>query len=113
MKKVFMLLALLGCTLSGFAEKKFIQLEGKKRPHGRSEVLIPSAFIDGSFLTITLEDNSEAYVSVISSTGKVVYISPLNSLQSVIDLQFLEGNNYSLEIVLGNDTYVGNFSIEE
>lgn len=53
MKKVFMLLALLCCTLSGFAEKKTIELEKKKRPHGRSEVQLPTASIDGQVLTIS------------------------------------------------------------
>lgn len=113
MKKVFMLLALLCCTLSGFAEKRPIQLTKKKEPHKRSVVQLPTASIDGSSLTITLEEYSETYVSVISSTGEVVYSSPLNFLQSVIDLQSLESSNYSLEIVQGEATYVGDFSIEE
>lgn len=30
MKKVFMLLVLLGCTLSGFAEEKYIELKNLK-----------------------------------------------------------------------------------
>lgn len=41
MKKVIMFAALLCCALSGFAEKKPLELEIDDRPLGRTEIQLP------------------------------------------------------------------------
>lgn len=113
MKKVFMLLALLGCTLSGFAEKKFIQLEEKKRPHGRSEVLLPTASIDGQVLTIEFCEATVSQVTVKGqSTQVVVYNGTFTSDQVVITLPSLPEGEYFLEIEQGDYVYIGDFEIK-
>lgn len=113
MKKVFMLLALLCCTLSGFAEKKTIELEKKKRPHGRSEVLLPTASIDGQVLTIEFTEATTSQVIVKGQSAQVVvYNSTFASGQVVITLPSLPVGEYQLEIEQGDYVYIGEFDIE-
>lgn len=113
MKKLFMLLVLLGCTLSGFAEEKFIQLEKKKRPHERSEVQLPTASIDGQVLTIEFSEAAASQVTVKGqSTQVVVYNGAFASGQVVITLPSLPEGDYCLEIEQGDYVYIGEFDIE-
>lgn len=113
MKKLFMLLVLLGCTLSGFAEEKFIQLEKKKRPHERSEVQLPTASIDGQVLTIEFSEAAASQVAVKGqSTQVVVYNGTFTSDQAVITLPSLPEGEYFLEIEQGDYVYIGEFDIE-
>ena len=112
MKKVFMLLALLCCTLSGFAEAKPIKIEKKKRPHERSEVQLPTASIDGQVLTIEFSEATASQITVISQgTQVVVYNGSFTSGLVVINLPSLPDGEYQLEIKQGDNTYVGEFNV--
>ena len=111
MKKVFMLLALLCCTLSGFAEKKAIELEKKKRPHERSEVQLPTASIDGQVLTISFVSSTNFEVSVVNASGIVVYTGAYNVQDAVITLPNLPAGEYELEIEDTNHLYSGEFEV--
>lgn len=112
MKKVFMLLALLCCTLSGFAEEKPIELEKKERPHGRGEVQLPTASIDGQVLTISFVTNCGFEVSVVDESGVVVYTGAYNVQDAVITLPNLPVGEYELEIEDAVHLYSGEFEIE-
>ena len=83
-----MLLALLCCTLSGFAEKKPIQLEKEKQPHKRNEVLLPIASIDGQILTIDFTSSTTFEVQVTDASGTVVYMGTI-----VYSMQWLRCRN--------------------
>lgn len=113
MKKVFMLLALLCCTLSGFAEKTPIELKKRKQPHGRSEIHLPTASIDGQVLTIEFTEATTSQVTVKGqSTQVVVYNGAFTSEQVVITLPSLPEGEYCLEIEQGDYVYIGEFDIE-
>lgn len=112
MKKVFMLAALLCCTLSGFAEKTPIKLEEKGQPHGRSVVQFPTATIDGQVLTISFESSYSFEVSVVDASGAVVYTSVYSSQGAVITLPNLPAGDYKLEIEDTVHLYSGEFVIE-
>ena len=112
MKKVFMLLALLWCTLSGFAEKTPIKLEKKERPHERSEVQLPIASIDGQVLTINFSEATASQITVISQgTQVVVYNGSFTNNQIVVNLPALSDGEYQLEIEQGDNLYIGDFEI--
>lgn len=114
MKKVFMFLVLLSCTLSGFAEETPIQLKKEKRPHGRSEVLLPTASIDGQVLTIEFCEATASQVAVKGqSTQVVVYNGAFTSEQVVITLPSLPEGDYCLEIEQGDYVYIGEFEIAD
>ncbi len=113
MKKVFMLLALLCCTLSGFAEKTPIKLEKKERPHGRGEVQLPTASIDGQVLTISFVTNCGFEVSVVDESGVVVYTGAYSAQGAVITLPNLSDGEYQLEIEQGGNVYIGDFEITD
>ena len=112
MKKIFMLAALLCCTLSGFAEEKPIELSQEKIPHGRSEVQLPTTFIDGQVLTISFVTNCSFEVSVVDEAGVVVYTSTYNTQGAVITLPNLPAGDYMLEIEDDAHLYSGEFAIE-
>ena len=112
MKKVFMLAALLCCTFSGFAEKKPIQIEREKQPHGRSEVQLPTAFIDGQVLTISFISSCDFEVSVVDASGAVVYTSVYSAQGAVITLPHLPAGDYKLEIEDAAHLYSGEFEVE-
>lgn len=112
MKKVVMIFALLCCTLSGFAEKKPIELEENKRPHGRSEILLPTASIDGQVLTINFASSCTFEVSIMDASGAVVYTGSHSAQGAVITLPNLPAGEYELEIEDTNHLYSGEFSIE-
>ena len=112
MKKVVMLLALLCCTLSGFAEKKPIKLEKEKQPHGRSEVQLPTASIDEQMLTISFVTSCSFEVSVVDASGAVVYTNVYSAQDVVITLPNLPAGDYKLEIEDTAHLYSGEFEIE-
>lgn len=113
MKKVFMLLVLLCCTLSGFAEKTPIQIEVLKRPQGRSEVQLPAASIDGQVLTISFVSSTNFEVSVVDASGAVVYTGSYNAQSTAITLPNLPCGDYELEIEDATHIYGGEFEIEQ
>ena len=113
MKKVFMLLALLCCMLSGFAEKKSIELEREKRPIKRNEVQLPTASIDGQTLTISFVSNCTFEVSVMDASGAVVYTGSYNAQSTAITLPNLPCGDYELEIEDATHIYGGEFEIEQ
>lgn len=112
MKKVFVLLALLCCTLSGFAEKKSIKLEREKHPHERSEIQLPTASIDGQVLTISFVSSTAFEVSVMDTSGTVVYTGAYSAQGAVIPLPNLPAGEYKLEIEETAHLYSGEFEIE-
>lgn len=112
MKKVFMLAALLCCTLSGFAEEKPIEIEIRKRPHERSGVQLPTATIDGQVLTISFESSNSFEVSVVDASGAVVYTSVYSAQGAVITLPHLPAGDYKLEIEDAAHIYSGEFEVE-
>ena len=112
MKKVFMLATLFCCTLSGFAEKKPINLEEKGQPHKRCEVLLPTASIDGQVLTISFVSGCTFEVSVVDASGAVVYTGTYNAQGTVITLPNLPAGEYELEIEDAAYLYSGEFEIE-
>ena len=110
MKKVIMLLVLLCCTLSGFAEKTPIQLKEKKRPDPRSSVQLPTAYIDGQVLTIEFSEATASQITVINQgTQVVVYNGSFTNDQIVINLPALSYGEYQLEIEQGDNLYIGDF----
>ncbi len=113
MKKVFMFLVLLSCTLSGFAEETPIQLKREKRPIRRNETQLPTASIDGQVLTIEFSEAAASQVTVKGqSTQVVVYNGTFTSDQVVITLPSLPEGEYCLEIEQGDYVYIGEFDIE-
>ena len=113
MKKVFMLLALLCCTLSGFAEETPIKLEKKERPHERSGSESPTASIDGQVLTISFVSSCTFEVSVVDASGAVVYTGSYNAQSTAITLPNLPCGDYELEIEDATHIYGGEFEIEQ
>ena len=112
MKKVFMFVVMLCCTLSGFAEKTPIQLTKKKDPHKRSVVQLPTASIDGQVLTISFVENCSFEVSVLDASGVVVYTGAYSAQGASITLPNLPVGDYDLEIEDVEYLYSGEFEIE-
>lgn len=108
-----MILALLCCTLSSFAEKKPIELEENKRPHKRSEVQLPTASIDGLVLTIDFVSSTTFEVAVVNASGVVVYTGVYSAQGAVIILPNLPVGEYQLEIEDAEHLYGGEFEIEQ
>lgn len=106
-----MFAALLCCTLSGFAEKKPIKLEENKRPHGRSEVQLPTASIDGQVLTIDFASSTTFEVTVVNASGAVVYTGVYSAQGAVVTLSNLPVGEYKLEIEDTNHLYSGEFEV--
>ena len=113
MKKVFMLLALLCCTLSGFAEETPIKLEKKERPHERSGSEPPTASIDGQVLTISFVSSCTFEVSVVDASGVVVYTNVYSAQGAVITLPHLPAGDYKLEIEDAAHLYSGEFEMAD
>lgn len=112
MKKVFMLLVLLCCTLSGFAEETPIKLKEKDLPHERSGSEPPTASIDGQVLTISFVENCSFEVSVLDASGVVVYTGAYSAQGASIILPNLPVGDYELEIEDTNHLYCGEFEVE-
>lgn len=106
-----MFVALLCCTLSGFAEEKPIKIEVVKRPQGRSEVLLPTASIDGQVLTISFVSSATFEISVVDASGTIVYTGTYSGQSAVITLPNLPAGGYELEIEQGSYVYTGDFEI--
>lgn len=113
MKKVFMLVVMLCCTLSGFAEETPIELKKKERPVKRSEVQLPTASIDGQVLTISFMSSTTFEVSVVDASGTVVYTSAYSAQSAVVTLPNLSVGEYELEIEQGDNVYIGEFEIAD
>lgn len=113
MKKVVMFLALLCCTLAGFAEKKPIKLEKEKQPHGRSEIQLPTASIDGQILAIDFTSSTTFGVQVADASGTVVYMGTYSVQHAMVTLPQLSEGTYKLTIEDSANIYSGNFDIEE
>ena len=105
-----MLLALLCCTLSGFAEKKPIKIEKKEFPHERSGIQLPTASIDGQVLTIDFCGATASHITVVSLGAQVVvYNGSFTNNQIVVNLPALSDGEYQLEIEQGGNLYIGDF----
>ncbi len=113
MKKVFMIAAMLCCTLLGFAEEKFIELEKDKRPLGRSEVLLPIASIDGQVLTVSFTSSTAFDVTIVDAIGVVVYTATFHAQGTTITLPNLLAGNYELVIEDATHVYSGEFEIAD
>lgn len=111
-KKVFMLAALLCCTLSGYAEELPIKITKKDLPDPRSLIQLPTATIDGQVLTISFESSNSFEVSVVDASGAVVYTSVYSAQGAVITLPNLPAGDYKLEIEDTAHLYSGEFVIE-
>ena len=107
-----MFVVMLACTLSSFAEETPIELSKEKDPHRRSEVLLPTASIDGQVLTIDFVSSTTFEVSVVSASGVVVYTGTYNAQGTVITLPNLPVGEYELEIEDAAYLYSGEFAIE-
>ena len=112
MKKIFLFVVVLCCTLSSFAEEKPIQIKKKERPDPRSLVQLPTASIDGQVLTIDFVSSTTFEVSVVSASGVVVYTGTYNAQGTVITLPNLPAGAYELEIEDAAFLYSGEFAIE-
>lgn len=112
MKKVFMLAALLCCTLSGFAEELPLKIEEKELPNSRSLTQLFAAFIDGQVLTISFMSSCDFEVSVVDASGVVVYTNVYSAQGAVITLPNLPAGDYKLEIEDTAHLYSGEFVIE-
>lgn len=114
MKKVFMFVAMLCCTLSGFAEETPIKLEKKERPDPRSLVQLPTASIDGQVLTISFVSSATFEISVVDdASGAVVYMGAYSGQSAVITLPNLSVGEYELEIEQDDNIYIGEFEIAD
>lgn len=111
MKKVFMFVAMLGCALSAFAEEKVIKLTRDEQPNGRSLVQMPTATVDGSALTVSFSSNTSFEVSVVDTTGAVVYTGSFHTQGTTIVLPELPSGDYGLIIEDTAHTYSGGFCI--
>lgn len=107
-----MFVVMLAFTLSGFAEKTPIELENEKRPQERSEVLLPTASIEGLVLTIDFASSTTFEVAVVNASGAVVYTGMYNAQGTVITLPNLPAGVYELEIEDAAYLYSGEFEIE-
>lgn len=112
MKKVIMFAALLCCALSGFAEKKPLELEIDDRPLGRTEIQLPTASIEDELLTIEYPSSTTFSVSIVDNTGEVVYSSSYCTEMAILTLSNLSTGNYTLVIKDSSYTYSGKLEIE-
>ena len=107
-----MFAALLCCALSSFAEKKLLELEIDDRPLGRTEIQLPTAFIENQLLTIEYPSSTTFSVSIVDNTGEVVYSSSYCTEMAILTLSNLSTGNYTLVIKDSSYTYSGKLEIE-
>ena len=107
-----MFVVMLCCTLSGFAEEKPIEIDIRKYPHGRSEVQLPTASIDGQVLTIDFTSSCSFEVTVVNESGAVVYTCAYNAQGTIITLPNLPVGDYTLKIEDTTYIYSGEFEIK-
>lgn len=90
-----------------------IDLKGKKMQHShRSMSLLPTAFIDGTLLSVDFPSvvNSVTITVKNEETGEIVYSSTgLNATALQIDLTGENTGKYSLEISFGETILSGDF----
>lgn len=106
-----MFVAMLGCVLSGFAEEKVIKLTHDEQPKERTPFQMPTATVDGSALTISFNSSSSFEVSVVDTTGTVVYTASFHTQGTTIALPDLLSGNYELVIEDTAHIYSGEFCI--
>lgn len=111
MKKVFMFAAMLGCALSAFAEEKVIELTRDEQPKGRTLVQMPTATIDGVELDVNFNTSTSFDISVVDTTGTVVYTGSYQTQGTTIVLPGLPAGDYELVIEDTTHTYSGEFCI--
>ena len=107
-----MFAALLYCALSGFAEKKPLELEIGELPLERTESKLPTAFIEDQLLTIEYPSSTTFSVSIVNNTGEVVYTSYYCTEMAILTLSNLSAGEYTLVIKGNNCTYSGDFEFE-
>lgn len=113
MKKLFFLLVILSCTLNSVAEDKSIKITlVKNLPPKKEIILLPTASIDGQMLTISFVSSTTFEVSVVDTSGAVVYTGTYNAQSTVITLPDLPCGDYELEIEDATHIYGGEFEIE-
>ena len=111
MKKVFMFVAMLGCALSGFAEEKVIKLTHDEQPKERTPFQMPTASIDGLVLNVGFNSSTSFEVSVVDTTGTVVYTGSFHTQGTTIALPNLPSGDYELVIEDAAHIYSGEFYI--
>lgn len=107
-----MFAALLCCALSGFAEKKTLELSKDEQPIDRTLVQSPTAFIEDQLLTIEYPSSTTFCVSIVGNAGEVVYSGTYSTEMAILTLSNLSVGEYTLVIKDDSYTYSGEFDIE-
>lgn len=113
----FLLVMLFQVSIDAFSMEmntsQKIDLKGKKMQHShRSMPLLPTAFIDGSLLSINFPSVANSVTITVKNeeTGEIVYSSiELNATALQIDLTGENTGKYSLEISFGETILSGDF----
>lgn len=113
----FLLLMLFQVSIDAFSMEmntsQKIDLKGKNVQHShRSMPLLPTAFIDGSLLSINFPSAANSVTITVKNeeTGEIVYSSTeLNAIAIQIDLSGENTGKYSLEISFGETILSGDF----
>lgn len=113
----FLLVMLFQVSIDAFSMEmntsQKIDLKGKKMQHShRSMPLLPTAFIDGTLLSVDFPSvvNSVTITVKNEETGEIVYSSTeLNATALQIDLTGENAGKYSLEISFGETILSGDF----
>lgn len=113
----FLLVMLFQVSIDAFSMEmntsQKIDLKGKKMQHShRSMPLLPTAFIDGSLLSINFPSVANSVTITVKNeeTGEIVYSSTeLNATTLQIDLTGENSGKYSLEISFGETILSGDF----
>lgn len=106
-----MFAALLCCALSGFAEKKTLELSKDEQPIDRTLVQSPTASIEDALLTIEFPSSTTFCVSIVDNAGEVVYSGNYSTEIAILTLGNLSAGEYTLVIKDGSYTYSGEFEI--
>ena len=112
MKKVILFVALLCCALSGFAEKKSLELTREDLPNKRTLVQSPTASIEDGLLTIEYPSSTTFSVSIVNNAGEVVYTGTYSAEMAILTLSNLSAGEYTLVIKDGSYAYSGGFDVE-
>ena len=106
-----MFAALLCCALSGFAEKKTLELSKDEQPIDRTLVQSPTASIEDALLTIECPSSTTYRVLIVNNAGEEVYSNNYCSEMTILTLSHLSAGEYTLVIKDGSYTYSGDFEI--